>query len=286
MIRPTRQQLAIGLAGIFAVLLVGVGVAFVLKGVMPKKLANTPQPSIATAPPKVIAGYEKAGVIKSLSDSSYLRQADNETVAYIRYKLDGHDYTISTPTKNQVLFYAKTKSQPDDTIAIQDQTTAFMHAQGYEKLQTPSMASSADDVAYVTYAGPTAICQLTDSPALPNLRSYHALACADKTVINQEYATTEKLMAIYKQDRQPLTFKEAVRSTIAEDDKSLSILSLTNVQAHPVLLFAAIGNNWTYIGDLNNSKGQESNGKYIVTPEIKQAISDPKYGDFLLKNIQ
>jgi hypothetical protein len=55
------------------------------------------------------------------------------------------------------------------------------------------------------------------------------------------------------------------------------------IKSHPALLFAAIDTNWTYIGDIGS--GTSSNGKYVLMPDVKAAISDPKYGDFLKKHV-
>jgi hypothetical protein len=67
----------------------------------------------------------------------------------------------------------------------------------------------------------------------------------------------------------------------------MTTISLTTKPAtHPVLLFAAVDNNWAYIGDVGGGDAMSSNGKYTLTAQVEAAIHDQKYGDFLVHNLQ
>jgi hypothetical protein len=113
------------------------------------------------------------------------------------------------------------------------------------------------------------------------------MACADKADVDKEYATVEQLLGLYKKAHQlDTTFTKALSATITSDDKSMTTVSLTIPGKHPVLLFAAVNGDWSYIGDLGGGNEASSNGKYTLSAQIQSTIHDSKYGDFLIKYLQ
>jgi len=267
------------------ILLVGIayGVVFLLKNVMPKATTSlTPTQVTPAAPAEVIANFTTPDTIKGLS--TYQLQTTSTGDAYIIYRSGNYSYTISTPTKLQAIFYAKEKGKQDDKKTIEEQATTFMQSKGYDKINNTGPAS-AENPSYVTFASSEAVCQLVNTqPADATMLAYYSIACVEKSAIDQEYVAVEKLLGIYKQSQQPPTFEEAVRTAKTEGDKSFAIVTLGGADQHSALLFVAIGDAWTYVGNLNSTI--ETNGKYSISSEIRKVINDPKYGDFLKKNIQ
>jgi len=276
----TLKRIAAALIVIVTILLVGLGVAYLLKNVASNNVVPSSSGQTALDPPNVIMAYSAPGAIAELSSDLYQQQKDDTSDAHITYKSSSHDYSVSIPTKYHTLFYAKNTSNKDDTKTIQDQTTSFLLSKGYNKVETP--ASSSTPVS-VTYASQKAVCQLTGSGPISDSPTYYALACVDMTGIDQEYTAIEKLLSLYKASHQLASFTQAIRSTVTEDNKSLSIINLTEDKSHHSFLFAAIDTNWEYIGDLSGTT--TSSGKYTITPEVNTALHNPKYGDFLTKNI-
>lgn len=271
--------------GLILVTTIALGVVYFLKNVIPKATNSlTPTQVTAASPNEVIEAVKNPETIKDLSDKYLLQNSD--TTTHVVYRGGNRNYTVSTPTKLQAMYSAKNGKDAGDLQKIQDQITTFMQSKGYDKINNTGTATS-ENPSYLTYASTGAVCQLTTSkPAegAPTLLPYVAVACVEKGTVDQEYTAIDTLLTIYKQTQALPDFSEIIRTTKTDADKSMAILSLSGGQDTPSLLFAAIDDNWTYIGNLNGSGA--TNGKYTITPEMRTRINDPKYGDFLKKNLQ
>ena len=140
------------------------------------------------------------------------------------------------------------------------------------------------DTSVAVYTQLGSVCQLTSAPT--SAPPYYLIACADKADIQKEYTKVEELLALYKKSHQLDPFTKAISSTVTSSNKSMTTLALTTAHQHPVLLFAAIDDKWSYLGDLGGGTAATSNGKYSISSEIQSAIRNPKYGDFLVRNLQ
>lgn len=277
-----KKMILIGLAVAIVVVLLSVGTVLLLKSIGAKNTVSTQPATAVIAPDEVIKAYATPKAIPELTEDLYQVQQNDTTNTLVTYASDGRKYSVATATKAHVLFSAKKKIEQNDTEKIQTQTTNFMRTKGYEKAETPKATTGP---AMVTYVSKAAVCQLVSSetPAPENTLSYHELSCVDRSAVEAEYALTEKLLALYKTTPPLPAFKGAIRSGFTEGNKSMTVMRLTGTEAHPALLFVAVDNVWSYIGDLG--AGSKSNGKYAITPEVKAAMSNPVYGSFLSKHV-
>lgn len=235
----------------------------------------------------ILAAYIKPNSIAGLSSTLYSQQAN--TTAGIEYKSNDKKYSIHANTQLSMQFFAKNKSQKDDSATVQSQSIAFMEKQGLTKTTTPSTDDKT--LHYTTFINKEAICQSIDftPPTTTNTdktidaRQYHQISCMDKKVIDDEYASIEKLLTIYKKSQNLPEFTRAVRTVNSDKNVSYSLVNLTNNSTHNILLFASVNNNWEFLGDLAVGDAQYSTGKYIITPEVKSKISDPKYNGIMDK---
>ncbi len=277
-------RVALLVGALIAVIAVAFGVITFLKNATPQPTAK--QEVISLSANQIVSEYSKPDTIKGLSADKYILQANEPTDGNIIYRSSTASYIVNTPAKSHVLFVTK-QAGTDDVAAIQDQTTAFMKEKGIEKAGNVGSARS-ENPSYVTYQNNTAVCNLSSTKPTPGsttMPTYHKLSCADKSAIQEEYAATDKLLALYKSADKNTPFSETTRLTKSEDNKALAILSLGNEEQSTSELFAAVDNKWEYVGSLNDNSGT-SNGKYVVSEQVHQAIANPKYGDFLAKNIQ
>jgi hypothetical protein len=278
-----RSAVVVITVGIVAALCLGV--ALLLKQLVTKETSN-PVNHVAVGSVEIIKAYGTPGSIDGLSDTLYQAKADTGLMASIRAILPGREYDVATQTDHQVFFYAKSKLTQADTEAIQNQTTVFMKAKGYALLPTREDTRQ-ESALYMSYENDVAVCQLTSSglETPDNAPQYHALACVNKAKIRDEYTAIETLLTLYKKEHQALAATEVSRTVTTEGAMSLALLHVTTLQSHPILLFAAIDNDWEYIANLNDSS-EPSNGKYSITPDIQNALRNPKYGDFLVRMIE
>lgn len=274
---------AVILVALFAV---GMGVALLLKNVSNfAKDQNTTQDTGPNKPTKtvpsaasVISGYIDPQTVRVFTQRYQLQQ-NTTAPARIMYTAEGQKYEVSLSTSNYAMFFAKSAAQPNDPVTIQQKSTSYLESKGFQK------AAAGKDTSLTTYTNNGSVCQLTSEPA--STPAYYLMACADKVDVDKEYSTIESLLDLYRKDNQLAAFSRAITSTVTSADKAMTTISLTTAPpAHPVLLFAAVDDKWDYIGNVGDGNAASSNGKYSLTPQIDAAIHDPKYGDFLVSNLQ
>lgn len=278
-----RRLTIVGIA-VVILAVVAVGTVFVLKSLVPKKISSS---IMSVSADETVALYGAPGAITGLSENLYEQQVYDGSSIPVIYKTPERSFAVSTLTSQNVLFYSKSKSAQNDIQAIQQQTDTFMKAKGYQRVAN-STDSKSTGVQYATFVSDAAVCQLissSPSSSQPDteIPVSHQLACAEKQAISDEYVQTDKLLKLYSGKQLP-SYTSVTRTVVTEGDKSFATLSLRNKTKSPMLLFAAVHDQWSFIADLNGSTG-ESNSKYVITPDIKTKLGDPKYGGFLMKYI-
>lgn len=285
------KRVAIGILIVLAIALIGYGVAMLLKNISnsitqsgPKSTdsssqsTNTPTAPSANA---IISDYIQQGTIPALDN--YQIQQDTSAPTQITLKADNQTYAISVSTPSYALFYAKSTPGATDAKTISSQTTDYLKTKGFTP--TSSVDASTAETAYTTYTDLGSVCQLTS--ATTSTPAFYLIACADKSDIDKEYANVKKLLDLYQKSNQLDPFTEAITSSASSGNKEMTTVSLTtDKQRHPVLLFAAVDNNWEFLGNIGDGSGAASNGKYSLTPAVIAAIHQPKYGDFLTHYLQ
>jgi len=280
------KQLII-LVGAFAVFLLALSVTVVILLNINKKLVKEVNDAVNSSKlysaADAIKYFKGKELIKGLNSDTYIQQ--NNPQAIINYKDTKYSYSVNTLTDNSVLFSAK-NGKLDDTKTIQSQANEFMKQKGFKV--DGYNPSSINDTDYVTYSNNNTICQLSDSqpPTKEGSSSFHIMSCVDKAAITNEYKKIEDLLTIYKASEKVPSFNQIDRFENKEGNIAYDILSFDENDQHHKLLFASVDNIWEYLGDLGIGDPQYANAKYIITPEIKTKISDPKYGIFISSNLQ
>lgn len=283
--QKTKHKVLLIVAAIVATLVVVIGVAFLLKHLAITKTDSSTQ-AVTLTPAQIIEAFVKPDAIKALSPDAYDPQPVNTNAGVVIFKPESAIFTIDTPTKDTGLYAAKNPKTPDDVNIVQEQVQAFMAERGYKKGNNTASATSKNP-SFVTFENNIAVCQLSSAQSAENstLPSYHKLSCVSKEIIAKEYEAINALLDIYQKDHQPISTTEAIRTVISEGNKSLATLNLLNDNKQTSLLFAAIDNSWEYIGNLSEGDASNAGGKYAISPQVQQAMANPKYGDFLTKNI-
>lgn len=286
---PKLKIVTIVAASIVVVGLVAVGTILTLKAISPKKVAvSSSAPHTVLSAGDILAAYQHPHTIEALSGKAYgvMQDTTSQTMANISYKTPGQPYGIMTPAKNFVTYTAKSPSQPNATQSVQAETAAFMSQKGLSLVESAHQSTNSI-LTYTTYANDQTICQLSDSvpPAHSSLPASHQLACVSKTDIAKEYSAIKNLLALSPQAAQSNSPAQITRYTQSEGNKSFSTLSITDASGHPTtLLFGGVNDKWEYIGNLSDGSATKS-AKYSLSPAVKQAINNPKYGGFIAKYI-
>lgn len=274
----TYRKFFIIVISILLLALFSIATVFILKSVV-----TNDNNSKAISASEVIKNINASGDIASLSSKLYQKQINNSSS--VNFELNGKSYSVSVQTKMSTLFFAVSKSQSNDDSLVQTQITTFMNKYGLGKASSPD--NSTNELAYTTFAGYKAVCQLEDAnpPANSGMLRSHKISCADKTDIDNEYTAIEKLLAIHDKSQAAIKFTKALRIAKTDKNVSYSTIYLSNDKAQSILLFAAVNDSWEYLGDLLAGDTKYSTGMYIITPEIKVKISDPKYNGLIVQEI-
>ena len=266
------------------VLFIAAATAFTLNYIKPnittdKTNANTTTSDITAD--SIITSYKKSSVMSIFTTSDYTTQS---TTTILKYKIDNKSYGVGAKASSALVFSAINKSKGSDTQNIQKATNSFMTDTGL-KITTNSLLTSTATSSYITYVGNKAVCQLSDTtPSGAKAGQYHTVACINISDIDQEYTAIEKLLTIYGQSQKLGDIALATNYTKTSGNKSYSILTLTESDATNKLLFAAVDDNWEYLGDLT-SDNSGSGGKYTVSATLKTKIINAKYGNFISNDL-
>lgn len=216
--------------------------------------------------------------VKSLSGDSYGRQMN--LIATLKYKLDDKDYELLVESKDSMLFSVD-KSVLGDTKVVKSEITDFMKINGFSKAYYKPYGSDGS-LEYSTYTNSSTVCQFSNSKLNSQVKFLSfEMVCLDKKVIQDKYIQVDKLLATDKKTKQLNGFSQALIQTESKGNLAYATISLNSNKSHQKLLFAASRNSWEYLGDLLAGGKQYSNGKYSITPELRQSIKNSKYGDFL-----
>lgn len=274
----TRRKLVLIIVSILVVAISSLSTIFILN-----QAVTTAKNSKAVSASEVMQKVSDSTDITSLSSKLYQKQANNQSS--VSFKLSDKSYSVNVLTKLSTLYFAVSKSQPNDNSSVQSQITTLMNTNGFEKASSPN--GSTNGLTSTTFAGYKAVCQLEDSnpPAGSGMIRSHKISCVDKTDISNEYTAIEKLLSIYHKSQSGIKFTKALRITKTDKNVSYSIAYLSNDTAQSTLLFAAVDDSWEYLGDLSAGDTKYSTGQYIITPEIKALISDPKYNGLIEQEV-
>ena len=283
-ISPRTKLILTIASAVVAVFIIAIGTILILKTVAPhhRVIATQAAPKSKTVS-DIISAFSKPNAIASLSQTLYMSSENTLNKLTINYQATDHNYAVSVPASDSLLFAAKNIKPVDDSTKVQTDTIAFMKQQGLAEV-TSIPDASLPTQKYTTFSGNGVLCQLIDTPNTSSLT--HQLSCADNNAINTEYSRVESLLNIYKKTGGSLAdFTRATSYTNQSGDVSYILLTLTNGnRVTNSLLFGVVGNDQQYVGDVTSGDEKYSNGKYIITPATLKAMSDPKYNGFLLKN--
>lgn len=281
------KRIGLTLGVIIGIVAIAWGVISLLKTFTPQA-AVIPEPASGRIlkPTEVIEAVTTERAISALNPDSFNFQISQ--TADVIYKPASSSFAIVAQTPHNVLFSSKTAQTTDISREVLDQVAVLLESGGYKKIENVGSARS-ENPTYATFETPLSVCQLSSSRPSANSITplYHKLACIDKTTIQTAYESITPLLALFKESGQTVpAYDEVSRTSKTEGNKSLAILYLSGSSDVNSLLFAAIDNKWSYLGNLSGSDGSQTNGKYVLSAELRRTIADPRYSDFLTKNLQ
>ena len=284
--RKPNYKLLIGLC----LLVVATGtitIAVLSKFVPQNKSSSNTVLKVSTIPKPadIIKQYQASGTIGELVNL-YTKTIEPQTgLEVINYTAD-KTYTVYLKATDSVQFEQKNKTAMTNSPVVKANSESFLVK---KELQKKSTTPSAQTPLFAIFDSSKTVCQLFDLPPSNGAGALLTLACINKSAIDDQYTTINKLLALYSGPQSAIANPVSiVLRTIKEGNKTLSttdIYGLKSTSGATSLIFAAIDTKWEYIGQRNISNGntQVDNS---VSAELKAKTNDPKYQGFLKKNIQ
>jgi len=255
---------------------------------------NTPALKEVPSPREIIANYEKANIAsrnslytqrKEVTNSQITEPQPGKTVeigpsnGVIIYQPDGtYGTAISVSERVQ---YARKDTVKTNDDALESETRAFLENTGFIEQHSATLGSEAT---LTTYDSENVICQISDNASLGTSPATYGLACVDKATIAAQYETINDVLPLAKDiDRSLIT--DVTIATTAQDSMKLLTLTVSLKDSASTLYFATLGTDWEYLGMRPITNPDDPNG-FTLPADLKAAIQDPKWGDFLTNNIR
>lgn len=275
---PISKRNIIIITAIILVVFISTITVFILKTTNKKEISNTNS--------KVLSAEEvlKSFKIKKLSGDDYKKQTDTQSM--LQYKSSNETLGVNVDTKTSTIYSTSNSKNSKDTSEVQTEATKFMKDNGFSTSET-KIRNADLLMQYKTYENDATVCQFisTDTPASDSQSHFHQLSCVSKKSISDQYNAIKKLLSIKDSPKSPSDYMLATVINNSKDNIKYSILSLNSSSSHQSLLYAAIDDNWEYLGDTLAGGQENATAKGSITPELQAKINDAKYKGFLKENI-
>lgn len=284
-IQPKRNKLKIILT-ILGVVIVAVAVGLLVVKFIQENTASTPSSNTSAtheqvAIEKIVNEYGGEGGAALFVDSQPQPLSGVAGTFGVFYAAPSSEYSVRV-TAQHAVGYPVSLAQAKVLTGAKAYTTQYLQAIGFQLDTSLSESSSMRDAS--TYASDSAVCQLFLADPVEGADGMVQFGCVTKADVQKEYEFTQKLLALHSSNEGG-AIKEASRNySVTEGDKSLTLLTVRKAERTVQELYAAIGDDWEYIATTNDGSGAV-NGKYSLSDDARAALSDPKYGDFLTRNL-
>jgi hypothetical protein len=270
------------------IIAIGAVTVLVLNRLAPqtKPLTTTSAPT-APDPADIIKQYQASDAVGELANLYTKKTTPEAGPDVINYTAD-KSYTVYIKATDTVQFEQKDKAITTNSSIVKANSESFLLK---KELQKKSPANNATSQLFTLFDSSKTVCQLFDLPPYNKNGALLTLACVKKSIINDQYTTINKLLALYSGPQSSIANPTGViLRTTKEDNKTLSVTDIYGVKTDSgatSLIFAAINDKWEYIGQRAISNGDTlvNNG---ISTELKAKLNDTdtKYQGFLKKNIQ
>lgn len=234
------------------------------------------------SPADIIAKVKTNGTISGLDKDYTIPKQSLVSVNTISYTAD-NSYTIQAPSEVSVQFEQNDKQAPQNSTSVKAALDSFLT----KKANLKKATSGTNALPLMTvYDSDTTTCQVFDMPPFGKSGAVLALACVKKSVINDQYASINKLLALYSGTKSDIASPVSIRTnTITQKNMTLTMLDLYGLKTKTgavTLIFAAIDDKWEYIGQrLISATDATAIVDNSISSELKAKLADPRYNGFL-----
>jgi len=251
-------------------------------------------------PEKLIAKYRTDALASRADTYTERKKADVQTETEVNkvdaapntnlptnttvvYKADGK-YETRVNAQDYAQYERKDKATKTNDDALKTATETFLVEAGLVRTKDQLKY---DGLVYTTYDSKNAICQISDFDSTVYGVATYGVACVAKTLITDQYKKIDDLMALYNPSDPPGTpTKIYTNAQLEEGNKKLETLTVAySDTVSTTLIFAAIDDKWEYIGE-RAIPNPDVASTFVMSAELKSAISDAKWGTFLQKNVR
>lgn len=224
------------------------------------------------------------GISKSVNYQSTTEASSSPTNTTILYQKDSLTYQTNIGLMDNIQYLRKDISIEKNSAAIISATDSFLTSKGLIKAQ---INTDVTGITYVTYDSRNVICQTSDFDATTKTAAAYGLACVLKSLVNDRYTLLNSLLALYQNSKQMGTLKSVTTNIDATSGtKHLIIIFVVPKNgASKTVYFASLGEAWSYLGDRGVTNPDDASS-FTLSDQLKTAVADPKWGNFLTQYIK
>lgn len=281
--KSKKIQLIIGT--IVGVIVVGALTTTILTKLFPQDdTAEVSAPSISSAE-EIIKDIKKPGAIDALATSYTENKTTTTGLADINYT---QKYLVIQPASDFALFVHKDATKASNDAAVVSEIESFLASKGLTKVEPTSSIPSP----YTLFDSDITTCQVLSLSKMNDRAASLTIGCIKKETITDTFKSVDSLLALYtKSSSKELTPTTIKPVSFSEGNKTLTTLNVYGPEDKATsLLFAAIDNDWEYLGERPLSTGTTQASPTGIdrslSPELKAKIANPKYEGFLTKYVR
>lgn len=265
------------------VVIAGISMA-ALTILLPKK--TTPQGVVYTnnapLPADLIKSY-KDSAVSSIKAGGYIQQTDQYISPTMLYTPKGSSYAVRISPQDFIVYGRTDKTIAENSQALVLQAAQFLEQKGFIKATAVQLTGSSSTL----FDSANVVCQLNAYNGSATVVASFNIGCETHQSITARTTAIDLLLALYKKSHSLPSPTDIQRTYITENNKELTKLYINSKDGTPhsfTLLFAAIDKQVEYIGQ-KTTPSVDSRDNPGPSDELKAALSNIKYGDFLTKNI-
>ena len=275
------KYIFLSISGLFVI----VGITIVaLNFFLPKK--TTPlvvtYTNVVPLPADLLKSY-KDSAATSTKNGGYIQQTDQYISPTMLYTPNGSSYALRISPQNFIAYGRTDKKDIENSQGLIQQANQFLEQKGLKKSKSVQLVG----VSSTLFDSSNVVCQINAYNGSTAVVASFNIGCETHQAITMSVTAIDALLTLYKKAHTLPSPTNIQRTYITQDKKELTKLYINSTNDTPhslTLYFAAIDKQVEYIGQ-KITPSVDSQNNPAPSDELKAALLDKKYGDFLTKNI-
>lgn len=231
--------------------------------------------------PKIVKGAEVINTVLRNEDllkntDGIIQQSTNSTQTNLTLHSTVLDTSFQQSTADFLTVYSSKGLTADQLNSYVSKLESLFEKQGMTKSTNNTTPRQ------ITYEASNLYCQYTQQPSMDGVTHQIIIGCVDKKVVIATENGLKELLAAWPANNTKKSNLLILQQEVSADKSHAMTLSLVDqktMRAANRLVYAKTDDStWKFIGDASSGISVQPNDKYVITAEIKEALSNAGYG--------